>query len=104
MKLKVKLLDIQAGGKRIAILDDETASFLGAHSSDRLNIKFRNKNVVAIVNVAADFPRASIGVYEEVSKQLGLKDGENGEVQVAEAPEALRDIQAKIRGERLRNR
>jgi AMP phosphorylase len=103
MKLKAKLLDIQAGGKRIAILDDETASFLGVHSSDRLNIKFKNKTLVAIANVAADFPRVSIGVYEEVSKQLGLKDEENVEVQVAEAPEALRYIQAKIRGARLRN-
>jgi len=102
MKLKAKLLDIQAGGRRIAILDDDTASLLGVHSSDRVKITYKNHQIIAIVNIASNFPRNHIGVYEEISKALGIKAEEQVEVQLAEIPEALRYVQTKIRGERLR--
>lgn len=87
MKLKAKFLDIQAGGKRIAILDDETASLLGVHSSDRVRITYGKKQVVAIVNIASNFPHNQIGIYEEISKALGIKPGESVEVQHAPIPE-----------------
>jgi len=101
MKLKAKLLDIQSGGRRIAILDDETASFLGVHSSDRVKITYKHEHLIAIVNIASNFPRNYIGLYEEISRKLGIKTGENVEVQLAEIPEALSYVQAKIGGERL---
>jgi AMP phosphorylase len=102
MKLKAKLLDLQAGGRRIAILDDETASLIGVHSSDRVKITHKNEYLVAIVNIASNFPHNYIGLYQEISTKLGLKDGELVEVEPAERPEALRYVQAKIHGERLR--
>jgi len=102
MKLKARLLDIQAGGRRIAILDDETASLLGAHSSDRVEIIYKNEHLIAIVNIASNFPRNYVGLYEEISRKLGIETGEAVEVRPAERPEALSYVQAKIRGERLR--
>jgi AMP phosphorylase len=102
MKLKARLLEIQAGGRSIAILDDETASSLGVRSSDRVRITYGNEESIAIVNVASNFPRDYLGLYEEVSRKLGIKSGEDVEVQPAEIPEATRYVQAKIRGERLR--
>jgi len=102
MELKAKLLDIQAGGRRIAILDDETASFLGVHSSDRVKITYKNEHLIAIVNVAGNFPRNYVGLYEEISSKLGIKTGEPVEVEPAEIPEALGYVQAKIGGKRLR--
>lgn len=102
MELKARLLDIQAGGRRIAILDDETASLLGVHSSDRVNITYKNQKIIAIVNIATNFPHNHIGLYEEISKTLGIKAGEDVEVQLAQIPEALSYVRAKIRGERLR--
>jgi AMP phosphorylase len=102
MKLKARLLDIQAGGRRIAILDNETASSLGIHSSDRVRITYGSESAIAIVNIANEFPLDRIGLYEEISRKLGAGDGEDVEVQPAEVPEALRYIQAKIHGERLR--
>jgi len=104
MKLKVRLLEIQAGGRSIAILDDETASFLGVHSSDRVRISVGNQQVIAIVNVAANYPPNYVGLYDEVSKKLAVKGGETVEVQSAEAPESIGYVQAKIRGERLREK
>jgi AMP phosphorylase len=102
MKLKARLLDIQAGGKRIAILDDETASFLGVHSSDRVKITYRKQSAVSIVNVAAGFAPDYVGLYQEVSRKLGIEDEKSVEVEAAEVPESIRYVQAKIRGERLR--
>jgi AMP phosphorylase len=102
MKLKAKLLDLQAGGRRIAILDDETASLLGVHSSDRVRIRYKNKQIIAILNIASDYPHSQIGLYQEISKMLGIKTEENVEVQQAPMPESLSYVRAKIRGERLR--
>jgi len=62
MKLKARLLEIQAGGRSIAILDDETASFLGVHSSDRVRIAYEKQQVIAIANVASNFPRNYVGL------------------------------------------
>jgi len=101
MKLRAKLLNIQAGGRRIAIIDEETAALLGVHSSDRLRISYKNRQIIAIVNVASNFPRNKIGFYKEISKMLGIKAGENVEVQHAHIPESLAYVQEKIHGRRL---
>ena len=102
MKLKARLLNIQAGGKNIAILGEVTSSSLGVHSSDRLEISHKDNHVVAIVNVAANFPQGSIGLYEETWEKLGIEAEEDVEVELAMLPESLHYVQAKIRNERLR--
>ena len=102
MKLKARLLDIQAGGKSIALLDDETASLFGVHSSDRIKIIYKNEQLIAIVNIASNFPPNRVGLYEEISRKLGVRTGETIEVHPAERPEGLSYVRAKIRGERLR--
>ncbi len=102
MKLKAKLLDIQAGGKNIVILDDETAGLVGVHSSDRVRMTYKNQRLIAIVNIAENFPDNRVGVYQEISTKLEIKDGEIIEVQPAERPESLDYVQAKIHGDRLR--
>jgi AMP phosphorylase len=102
MRLKARRLNMQAGGKSIAVLDEVTSSSLGSHSSDRLKISYKDNHVVAIVNVAANFPHESIGLYEETWKKLRMEAEEDVEVQLAMLPESLHYIQAKIRNERLR--
>jgi AMP phosphorylase len=102
MKLKARLLDIQAGGRNIAVLNEGTAGLLGIHSSDRVEIICKNKHVVAIANTASNFPRDHIGLYDETSKKLGVESGKRVDVRLAELPESLHYVQAKIRNERLR--
>lgn len=102
MNLRARLLNIQAGGKNIAILDDADASSLGVHSSDRVKINYKDKCAVAILNVAANFPSHSIGLYEETSRKLGMTAEDAVEVEAATSPESISYIQAKIRNERLR--
>lgn len=101
MKFKVKLLGIEAGGKPIIVMDDEYASLMGIHSSDRVEITYKKENAIAIVNVAADFPKNTLGIYEEVRTKLKVQSGEEVEVRPAERPESLSYIRDKILGRRL---
>jgi AMP phosphorylase len=102
MELVAEVLNITAGGRRIAILGEETASLLGVHSSDRIRVTYGDQEIIAIANLATHFPQNRIGLYEEISKTLGLQGDENVKVQLAQLPESLRHVRAKVRGERLR--
>ncbi len=102
MELNVKSLDITAGGRNIVLLNNAAAAILGAHSSDRVEIICGRKHAVAIMNIDSNFRSDEIGLYRELSLTLGAKDGEQVEIRLAQLPESLRCIQAKIRNERLR--
>ena len=102
MELVAEVLKITAGGRRIAIISEETAGVLGVHSSDRITVAHGNQQIIAIANVATHFPKNRIGLYEEISETIGLKGDELVNVQLAQLPESLRHVRAKLRGERLR--
>jgi AMP phosphorylase len=93
---------MHAGGRSIVVLDDETAGLLGVYSSDRVSVTYGNKQAIGIVNIAENFPCGSMGLYEEISEKLGIRSGDTVQVEPAEKPEGLCYVQAKIRGERLR--
>ncbi|TRO50034.1 hypothetical protein E2P63_07250, partial [Candidatus Bathyarchaeota archaeon] len=92
MELIAEVLNITAGGRRIAILSEETAQLLGVHSSDRICLNYCEQNIIAIANVATHFPKNHIGLYEEISETLGLKTDETVEVHLAQLPESLRYV------------
>src|SRR3990170_3228984 len=104
MELTAELLHITAGGRRIAILSDETASQLGVHSSDRIRITHNNRQAIAIANISANFPQERIGLYDEIAEDLSIKKEEKIDAQLAQIPESLTHVRAKIRGERLREK
>jgi AMP phosphorylase len=102
MKFTVKVLEIRSGGKQIIVMDNEDASVLGIHSSDRVEVTYKNQHIIAIANVATNFPKQTIGIYEEVQEKLAAKTGETVEVQPAIRPESLGYIRDKILGRKLR--
>jgi AMP phosphorylase len=102
MELVAEVLNITAGGRRIAILGEETAGLLGVHSSDRIRIAHAGQQVIAIANIATHFPPNRIGLYEEISKALGVKEDEKVTVELAQLPESISHVRAKVRGARLR--
>ena len=102
MKLTVEVLMITTGGSRIAILSEESANHLGVHSSDRIRITCERQQMIAITNIAAHFPKNRIGLYEETSMALGLKEDDTVNVELAPLPESLFNVRAKLHGERLR--
>ncbi len=104
MKLIVEALNITTGGSRIAILSEESASLLGVHSSDRIRIIYGQRQMIAIANIAANFPLDRIGFYQETAVALGVKGDETVEVLLAAIPESLIAVRAKLRGDRLREK
>jgi AMP phosphorylase len=103
MELIAGVLNITAAGKRIVILNTETAGLLGVHPSDRVKIAFGGKSVIAIADMASDFPADRIWFYLEIAHALGVSGDETVEVQLAPIPESLSNVRAKLRGERLRD-
>jgi AMP phosphorylase len=104
MELIVEDLNITTGGSRIAILSEQSASLLDVHSSDRIRITYGSQQMIAIANIAANFPQNRIGLYDETASALGVKEDETVNVQLAPLPESLFNVRAKLRGERLREK
>lgn len=102
MEFKVRLLGIRSGGKQIIVIDEEQANLMDIHSSDRIEIKYKERNIIAIVNVATNFPKKTVGIYEEVQEKLKAKEGETISLGLAERPESIGYIRNKILGQRLR--
>jgi AMP phosphorylase len=103
MELTAGVLQITAGGKRIVILNDETAALLGVHSSDRVKVSFAGKEIIAMANLAMDFPADRVWFYAEIAQALGITGDEVVDVALAPMPESLGNVRAKLRGERLRD-
>ncbi|MCP8308122.1 MAG: AMP phosphorylase [archaeon] len=98
MKFKVKVLGIEAGRKLIVIMDDKDASLLGVRTSDRVQVTYKDKSVIAIVNIATRFPRNTIGVFDEVQSGLGVRSGDEVDLFPVKRPESLTYIHDKILG------
>jgi len=96
---KVRCIDLDAGGKYIAILNNNDAEELGVRPLDRIVISYKNKRQVAIVNVSETFvKRGEVVVYSEVSKKLKLKGGEEVEIAPRKPLLSKSFIKRKIQG------
>lgn len=101
MEFKTRLLEMEAGGNLIVIIGARDAERLGVISSDRVRLKTDDSEVVAILNIASEFPLGVLGVYDEVRQRLELAEGDVVQVRLAERPESLSFIREKIAGEKL---
>ncbi len=101
MEFETRLLDYEAGGKYIVVMNVNDAKRLGVLSNDRLMIRAASDEVVAILNTSEEFPREVIGVYKEVGARIEATEGGRVVVTPVERPESLSYIRSKIMGERL---
>jgi len=102
MKLKARILGLEAGGKSVVVLNKEDAEDLSVASLERVRITKDNKESIAIVNTATKLiDRGTIGIYEEVRTALGLEEGEEVEVEIAPLPSSVYFIRNKLRQRKL---
>lgn len=74
MKLRVKNLDIEVGGKPIALLNRDDAAELGLHTADRLNLVSGRKEFFAIVDITERVVgRGELGLFSELFAGVNLK-------------------------------
>jgi AMP phosphorylase len=77
LKLKVRCLDLDAGGKAIVILDPDDAHELGVHALDRIILRKGKRSLTAVVNTSEKFvKKGTVVVYDEVTEILKLKPGD----------------------------
>jgi len=102
MKLKARILGLEAGGKSVVVLNREDAEDLSVSSLERVRLSKDNKESIAIVNTATKLiEKGTVGVYEEVRNSLGLEDGEEVDVEIAPLPSSVYFIRNKLRQRKL---
>ena len=101
MKLKAKLLDIEAV-KPIVVLNEEDAKELGCYSSDRIKISFNGKTATVIMNTTEkSVEEGELGIFEEVQKLLDLKDGDIVEIKITSRPKSIDYIKKRMDNQKL---
>ena len=100
MLLKVKILNIDSGGKPFVFLNDKDADELNITASERVTVQSKKK-ITAIINISATVEKGFLGVAEEVKKILSLKQNSKVKVDVAPFPKYLQFIRNKLSGKKL---
>lgn len=100
MRLKVKILNIDSGGKPFVFLNDKDADELNVTASERATVQAKKK-ITAIINTSATIERGFLGVTEEVRKILSLKQNSRVNVEIAPFPKSLQFIRNKLSGKKL---
>jgi AMP phosphorylase len=102
LKLRVKLMGLEAGGKLIAILNHDDAEEMGAHSQGRLNVSFKGEQATAIINTARRYvEKGEIGVFHELAERLKVKEGDFVDVQISKPPRSTAYIKNRLAGRKL---
>ncbi len=102
MKLRARILGLEAGGKSVVVLNKEDAEDLNVSSLERVRLSKDNKEAIAIVNTATKLiEKGTVGVYEEVRNSLGLEEGEEVEIEIAPLPSSVYFIRNKLRQRKL---
>ncbi|MEM7820294.1 MAG: AMP phosphorylase [Candidatus Aenigmatarchaeota archaeon] len=102
MKLKVKPIDFEAGGKGVVILNKEDIANMGIHALDRVLITKGKKSMIVIVDVAEKFAKpGEVVTNADINTFFRFGPGETADVRPVPAPESLLFIKEKIRGGRL---
>ncbi len=100
MLLKVKILNIDSGGKPVVFLNDKDADELNITASERVTVQSKKK-ITAIINISSTVEKGFLGVTEEVKKTLLLKQNSRVNVDVAPFPKSLQFIRNKLSGKKL---
>ncbi len=102
MNLTVRFLGLEAGGKSVVVLHREDAEDLAVSSLERVRIRARGGEIIAIVNTATRLiEKGTIGVYEEVRNSLDLKEEEMVDVEIAPLPTSVYSIRNKLTRRKL---
>ncbi len=106
MQFKARDLDISGGKFYIVVIDERTAAQEGIHASGRVRITFRNKSLIAIVDISDEgvLGRYEIGLFNEVAEKLGVKTGDVVNVIPISQPKSVEYIKKKLDGLELNSK
>ncbi len=97
--LKVKVLDLEAGGPFVAVINKVFAEDFNLHSMDRASIKVGRKKIVVLLNIADKSVKyTEIGFYSEVCTNLNVHDGDLVKFDYLPKPASVDFIKKKLDG------
>jgi AMP phosphorylase len=97
MKLKVKILKLQAG-RPVAILHKKTADKISVNIDDRISLNKNSKKIISIVDIATGLLKENeIAVSGEIVQALKLKEDEIINISLAPHPESTHFIYKKLK-------
>ncbi len=98
LQFKVRTFEIEQGQNEV-VLNEESGAALGINHFDRVLLRTKGKKVVAIANFSHNLIKPNeLGVFEEVTRQLNLKNGDMASVEPIQRPESLDYIKKKLDG------
>ncbi|MFH0936514.1 MAG: AMP phosphorylase [Candidatus Woesearchaeota archaeon] len=103
MKLKAKVLDLSTEeGPFIAILNEDDARKLDVFALDRVKIIYGKKDIIATLDISNKIVKpGEIGLFQEVSKRLNVKNNTLVEILLEKKPECISYIKKKLKNEYL---
>lgn len=106
MRLKVRDVDLSAGGNLVVILSRDDAGILDAFAGDRIKLKNpkNREEVTAVIDIDVNNKRikkGEIGIFEELLARLELKEGNFVDVTYTGHPRSLQYIKDKLDGKVL---
>ncbi len=102
MKLKTRMLGLDAAGKPIVIINSEDARELGVYPLERIVLANGRRRTAAIVNVTKKFVKpGEVVVYNEVKEILNLRKGQYIEAEPRKELISKGFIRKKIEGSEL---
>ncbi len=97
LKLKAKNLSFSTGNPLIVILNKKDASRLDLHPLDRISINYKNKNIIAAIDISTHgIKHNQIGLFKEVSTILNARNNSILDINIAEHPESVQYIKEKL--------
>lgn len=102
MKLKAKILGIEAGEKPIVVLNEEDAADLGVSGLSRVTLGSGGAETTAVVNTTRSVvQKGTIGIFEKLAVTMNAANGSDVEVLPAKYPASIGSIRAKTKNRRL---
>ena len=103
MEFKIKNIQISTGDSLVAILNEEDARKLDLHKMDRIKISYDHKSITAVIDIAKKtiIPEGYLGLFEETTKELKIKQGQKVKIDIEKKPETICIIRRKLDGEEL---
>ncbi len=104
MMLKAKKMAIETGELNIVILNTHDAVKMDLFYSDRVRIRKGSKEIIATVDITDSsrmVKKGQIGIFQEISKKLKIKNTDRLSVIIAPKPKSIGNIKKKLNGFRL---
>ena len=102
IKLKVKKIDVETGGIPIVSLNKKQANELDIHPMDRVELEYKGKKTIVAVDISElTIKYGEIGIFEDVSEKINVKNGEDINIKLVGKPDSVQYIRMKMDKEEL---